>query len=149
MVNSFLINHTRQDMKGFWKEFKEFLNKGNALAMAVGIIIGGAFTAIVNAIVDNLITPLLGVICGGIDFSGVVIRVGAAEFGIGNVISAIITFFATALVLFLILRAFNKAQEKAEQLKKKEEEAAPAAPAEPSDEVKLLMEIRDLLKNDK
>ena len=136
-------------MKGFAKEFKEFIAKGDVISMAVGIIIGGAFTAIVNAIVDNLITPLLGVICGGIDFSGVVIRVGAAEFGIGNVISAIITFFATALVLFLILRAFNKAQEKAEQLKKKEEEAAPAAPAEPSDEVKLLMEIRDLLKNDK
>lgn len=132
-------------MKGLWKEFKEFINKGNALSMAVGIILGGAFTAIVTAIVDNLIAPLLGVICGGIDFSALSVKVGEASFGIGAVISAIITFIATALVLFFILKGVNKAQAAAEKLKKKEEEEAAAAP-EPSEEVKLLMEIRDLMK---
>ena len=106
----------------------------------------GAFTAIVTSIVDNIINPLLGVICGGIDFSSVSITVGDAVFGVGNVITAIIAFFATALVLFLILKGFNAAQKKAEQLKKKEEEEAAQAPAEPSEEVKLLTEIRDLLK---
>ncbi len=135
-------------MKGLWKEFKEFINKGNALSMAVGIILGGAFTAIVTAIVDNLITPLLGVICGGIDFSAISIKVGEASFGIGAVISAIITFLATALVLFFILRGVNKAQAAAEKMKKKEEEEAAAAP-EPSEEVKLLTEIRDLMKDNK
>lgn len=138
----------RKIMKGLWKEFKEFINKGNALSMAVGIILGGAFTAIVTAIVDNLITPLLGVICGGIDFSAISIKVGEASFGIGAVISAIITFLATALVLFFILRGVNKAQAAAEKMKKKEEEEAAAAP-EPSEEVKLLTEIRDLMKDNK
>ncbi|MDO4938678.1 MAG: large conductance mechanosensitive channel protein MscL [Lachnospiraceae bacterium] len=133
-------------MKGLWNEFKDFINKGNALSMAVGIILGGAFTAIVTAIVENLITPLLGVICGGIDFAGLAITVGDASFGIGAVISAIITFFATAIVLFLILKGINSAQKAAESLKKKEAEEAAAAPAEPSEEVKLLMEIRDLMK---
>ncbi len=132
-------------MKGLWKEFKEFINKGNALSMAVGIILGGAFTAIVTAIVENLITPLIGVICGGIDFSALSIKVGEASFGIGAVISAIITFLATALVLFFILRGVNKAQAAAEKMKKKEEEEAAAAP-EPSEEIKLLTEIRDLMK---
>ena len=138
----------RKNMKGLWKEFKEFINKGNALSMAVGIILGGAFTAIVTAIVDNLITPLLGVICGGIDFSAISIKVGEASFGIGAVISAIITFLATALVLFFILRGVNKAQAAAGKMKKKEEEEAAAAP-EPSEEVKLLTEIRDLMKDNK
>lgn len=131
-------------MKGFAKEFKEFISKGNVMSMAVGIIIGGAFTAIVNSIVENLISPLIGIICGGIDFSGLAVTVGEASFGIGAVINAIITFLLTALVLFFILKAFNKFNEKA--AKKKEEEAAAEAPAEPSEDIKLLMEIRDLLK---
>ena len=131
-------------MKGFAKEFKEFISKGNVMSMAVGIIIGGAFTAIVNSIVENLISPLIGIICGGIDFSGLAVTVGEASFGIGAVINAIITFLLTALVLFFILKAFNKFNEKA--AKKKEEEAAAEAPAEPSEDIRLLMEIRDLLK---
>lgn len=130
-------------MKGFAKEFKEFVSKGNVMSMAVGIIIGGAFTAIVNSIVENLISPLIGIICGGIDFSGLAVTVGEASFGIGAVINAIITFLLTALVLFFILKAFNKFNEKAA---KKKEEAAAEAPAEPSEDIKLLMEIRDLLK---
>jgi len=140
-------------MKKFAQEFKEFISKGDVMSMAVGIIIGGAFTAIVNTVVEQIISPLLGVICGGIDFSAIVVKVGEAQFGVGMVINAIITFLLTALVLFLILNGFNALNAKTAELGKKvlntEEEAKEPEPEpepEPSDEVKLLMEIRDLLK---
>lgn len=135
-------------MKALIKEFKEFISKGNVMAMAVGIIIGGAFTAIINSIVENLISPLLGLILGGIDFSSLSVSCGDAVFGFGAVLTAIISFLATALVLFFILKAFNKFEEQAKALlAKKEAEEKPEEPApEPSDEVKLLMEIRDALK---
>lgn len=126
-------------MKGFIKEFKEFISNGNVMSMAVGIIIGGAFTAIVNSLVADIITPLLGIILGGINFSGISITVGSAQLMVGNFIQAIIMFVLTALVIFVMMKGFNKLA-----AKKKEEEEAPA-PAEPSDEVKLLMEIRDAL----
>jgi len=139
-------------MKSFVKEFKEFISKGNVMSMAVGIIVGGAFTAIVTAVVENLITPLIGIVCGGMDFSAIGFYVGEAFFGIGNVLNAILTFLATALVLFIILKSFNKMQAEAEKLAKRnqeEEEAAEPVPAEPSAEEKLLTEIRDLLKEGK
>ena len=138
-------------MKALAKEFKEFISKGDVMSMAVGIIIGGAFTAIVNSIVENLISPLIGMICGGIDFSGLVVKAGEASFGIGAVINSIITFLLTALVLFFILKGFNRFNEKTAALASKldgpEEEAEPEAPAEPSEDIKLLIEIRDLLKD--
>lgn len=129
-------------MKKFMSEFKEFISKGDVMSMAVGIIIGGAFTAIVSSLVGDVITPLLGIVIGGIDFSGIAITVGSAQIMIGNFIQAVVTFLLTAFVIFSIMKAFNKF------LKKKEDEApaAPAAPPEPSEDVKLLMEIRDLLK---
>ena len=135
-------------MKAFMKEFKEFISKGNVMSMAVGIIIGGAFTAIITAVVENLISPIIGMICGGIDFSAVAIKVGEASLGVGLVINAVINFLLTALVLFFILKAFNKMSAEAEKLKKQEEEAEaePEPDPEPSDEAKLLMEIRDLLQ---
>ena len=106
-------------MKALAKEFKEFISKGDVMSMAVGIIIGGAFTAIVNSIVENLISPLIGIICGGIDFTNFAVTVGEASFGIGIVVNNIITFLMTALVLFWIVKGFNKLEEKA---KKEEEE---------------------------
>lgn len=130
-------------MKNFVKEFKEFIAKGNVMTMAVGIIIGGAFTAIINSLVADVIGPIIGLIIGGKDFSAMSFGIGDAQIMYGNFINAIITFLLTAIVLFFIVRAFNKFEE----LKKKEEpeEEAPAEP-EPSDEAKLLIEIRDLLK---
>ncbi len=125
-------------MKGFMKEFKEFIAKGDVMSMAVGIIIGGAFTAIVNSLVADIITPILGMILGGADFTGLSITVGSAVLTYGNFIQSIITFLMTAIVIFLIMKQFNK-------MKKKEEEA-PAPDPEPSEEVKLLTEIRDSLK---
>ena len=126
-------------MKGFIREFKEFISNGNVISMAVGIIIGGAFTAIVNSLVSDIITPLLGMILGGINFSGISITVGDANLLVGRFIQSIIMFILTALVIFVIMKGFNKFATK----KKEEEEAS--APAEPSEEVKLLTEIRDAL----
>lgn len=128
-------------MKKFMSEFKEFIAKGDVMSMAVGIIIGGAFTAIVSSLVGDIITPLLGIVIGGIDFTGIKLSVGSAEIMVGNFIQAIITFLLTALVIFSIMKAFNRFLKKQKEEPSPEPEAAP----EPSDEVKLLTEIRDLL----
>ena len=129
-------------MKKFMTEFKEFIAKGNVMTMAVGIIIGGAFTAIINSLVADVISPIIGLILGGTDFSAISFGIGDAQIMLGNFINAIITFLITALVLFYIIKAFNKFDE----LKKKEEEPAPEEePAVPED-IQLLSEIRDLLK---
>lgn len=122
------------------KEFKEFISKGNALDLAIGVIIGGAFGAIVTSIVGDILMPLIGVIMGGIDFSGLSVTIGNAEILYGKFIQAAINFLIIAFVLFLIIKAINN-------LKKKEEEEP--APAEPSKEEVLLTEIRDLLKSGK
>ena len=107
---------------GFVKEFKEFIMRGNVMDLAVGVIIGGAFSAIVTSLVDDVIGPIIGMICGGIDFSHLAITVGSAELMVGNFIQAIINFLIVALVLFIIIKAFNKANA---LVKKPEEEAAP------------------------
>ena len=159
--------------KGFWKEFKEFISRGNVLDMAVGIIIGSAFTAIITAIVANVLTPLLQMIPGmgddGYGLLQVVLREAVMKDGavvseavvldFGIVISAFITFLLTAFVLFLIVRAVNRVRARADELKAKKEaeEAAAAAAAQPAPEPvpagptteELLAEIRDLLKSKK
>ncbi len=109
-------------MKKFISEFKEFISKGNVLDLAVGVIIGGAFQAIVNSLVNDLIMPLLGIITGGLDFSSLAITVGNANLTYGNFISAVINFLLMALVLFSVIKAFNKARSI------KEKPAAPEAP---------------------
>ncbi len=118
-------------------EFKAFIAKGNVLDLAVGIIIGAAFTAIVTSLVDDLIQPLIGLIIGGIDFSSWGFSVGDAKFAIGNFITAVIKFLIVAWVVFLIVKAVNR------MMPKKEE--TPAAPAGPSDN-DLLKEILATLK---
>ena len=125
------------------KEFKEFIMRGNVMDLAVGVIIGGAFTAIVNSLVGDVIGPIIGMICGGIDFSGISITVGSAELMIGSFIQAIINFLLVALCVFILVKAVNKAMDATK--KKEEEEAAPEEPAGPTQE-ELLTEIRDLLK---
>ena len=131
-------------MKGFIKEFKEFISQGNVMTMAVGIIIGGAFTAIITSVVEDIIGPLIGLIIGGLDFSSISVGVGDAQIMFGNFIQAVINFLITAFVLFLIIKSFNKMKEKADALRKKE--AAEEAAEEPSEEILLLREIRDSLK---
>jgi large conductance mechanosensitive channel len=123
------------------KEFKEFISRGNVMDMAVGIIIGGAFTAIVSSLVADIITPIIGMLMGGVDFSSLAVTVGSATLTYGNFIQAVINFLLVAWVLFMIVKAMNK-------MKRKEEEkpAEPEAPAEPPEDIVLLREIRDSLK---
>ena len=129
-------------MKAF-KEFKEFISKGNVMDMAVGVIIGGAFGKIVTSLVNDILMPLIGIITGGIDFTTLSVKVGEAELTYGNFIQSVIDFLIVALCIFFMTKAIAKAGEK---LKKKQEEEAAAAPAGPTSE-ELLTEIRDLLKN--
>ncbi len=119
------------------KEFREFIMRGNVLDLAVAVIIGAAFTGIVNSLVDDIIMPIIGVILGGVDFTGLAITFGEANITYGNFIQAIINFLLIALVLFLIIRSINRIT------RKKPEDPAPA---EPTTEEKLLTEIRDLLR---
>ena len=128
-------------MKKFVEEFKAFISKGDVVSMAVGLMVGSAFTAIITALNANIITPILGIIMGGIDFSGIIIKIGAAEIGVGLFIQAIINLLITALVLFCVVKFFNSF--------KKKEEAKPAPPPAVPEDVKLLKEIRDLLKEQK
>ena len=102
-------------MKSFMKEFKEFISRGNVMDMAVGIIIGGAFTAIVTALVDNIIMPLISGICGGMAFEDWAVKIGGSTIGIGAFIAAIVNFLLIALVLFSIIKAMNKFKKEQEE----------------------------------
>ena len=128
------------------KEFKEFISRGNVLDMAVGVVIGGAFTAIVNSLVGDILMPIIGGITGGINFTAYVLNIGEASINYGTFIQAIVNFLIVAFVIFLIVKGANKMKEKAEAAKKKEKEVAAEAPAEPSEDILLLREIRDSLK---
>ena len=119
------------------KEFKEFIARGNVMDLAVGVIIGSAFGKIVTSIVDDILMPLIGMVIGGINFTGLVWKIGEAEVKYGN--------FLQNVIDFLIVKLINRATEKVEKLKKKEEEVKEEEPKK-SDEVVLLEEIRDLLK---
>ena len=114
-------------MKTFMAEFKKFVARGNVMDMAVGIIIGGAFTAIVTSLVDDILMPVLSLLTGGFDFSALCIVLGegekAATLNYGSFIAAIINFLLIALVIFMLIKAINK-------LSVKKEEAAPAATKE-------------------
>lgn len=127
-------------MKSFMKEFKEFISNGNVMDMAVGIIIGGAFTAIVTALVEKILMPIIGALCGGMSLEDMSIKVGNAAIAYGAFIQAIINFLLIAFVLFTIIKALNKAKSAVE--KPEEEAAEEETPAD----IALLEEIRDLLK---
>ena len=156
----------------WWEEFKTFAVKGNAMALAVGTIIGAAFSTITKSLTDDIIMPIINIFLGGADFSEAkialprmpwveptyetivneageeVVQVVENYLTYGNLISAIINFFILALVVFFLVKGMNKLTEIGK--KKEEEEAAAEEPApepEPTAEEKLLTEIRDLLKN--
>lgn len=124
-------------MRDFVKEFKGFALKGNVVDLAVGIVIGGAFGAIITSLVADIIMPIIGVITGGIDFSGMSYKVGGATIAYGKFLQAAFVFVIIAIVLFLIIKALNK-------MKRAEAVAPTTAPAE---DILLLREIRDALKN--
>ena len=153
---------------GWWEEFKNFAIKGNAMALAVGTIIGAAFSGITKSLTDDVIMPIINIFLGGTDFSQLKLElpritpfyeealneagevIGKTEvpnyLTYGNLLSAIINFMILALVVFFLVKGINKLVDSA---KKKEEEAPaePEAPPAPSNEEVLLAEIRDLLKN--
>lgn len=140
------------------KEFKDFIAKGNVMDMAVGIIIGAAFTAIVKSLVSDLINPIVGLFMGGVDFTNKFIilggdgtihasleaarEAGASVFAYGAFVMAVINFLIIAWVVFMLVRFVNKAKEATAKAEEVEAEAAPAGPSE----VDLLIEIRDALK---
>ncbi|MFN0262452.1 large conductance mechanosensitive channel protein MscL [Tepidamorphus sp. 3E244] len=134
------------------QEFKEFAVKGNMVDLAIGVVIGGAFSKIVNSLVNDIIMPVIGVLTGGVDFSNMFIqlagapqtnleaaREAGATLAYGNFITVVINFLIIAWVLFLVIKAMNSIQREAEQ------QDSPEAPPPPRDVV-LLEEIRDLLK---
>lgn len=130
------------------KEFRDFIIRGNVLDLAVAVILGAAFTAVVTSLVNDVIMPIIGMVTGGVNFGDLYINLsgktfesykaakeaGAAVIGYGAFINTIITFLLVALVVFFIIRAVNRLYRK-----------APATPAAPSAQEKLLVEIRDLL----
>jgi large conductance mechanosensitive channel len=122
----------------FLKEFRDFINRGNVIDLAVGIVVGAAFTAIVNSLVADIITPIIGILMGGVDFTGLSITVGEAQINYGNFIQAILNFLIVAIAVFLLVRAINTFYRR--EAKKE------VAPPPPAPEVQLLTEIRDILK---
>ena len=129
-------------MKEFFKDFKDFIAKGDVMSMAVGIIVGSAFTAIVTALVENIITPILGIILGGLNFSDLAITVGDAHIQYGAFIQAVINFLIVAFVLFCAMRGLNRLKNLALKEKKEEDEKS----EELSKEAQLLTEINETLK---
>jgi len=146
--------------KGFIEEFKLFIARGSVIDLAVGIIIGSAFTKIVNSLVNDVIMPVVGMILGGVNFTDlkIVIRkesgdLAALAITYGNFIQAVIDFLLIALVVFILIRSINTFREKSEQLLKRKEQEKEEVISEPTvppiTDIDLLTEIRDLLKKDK
>ena len=119
-------------------EFKQFAMKGNVVDLAVGVIIGGAFGKIVSSLVEDVVMPLVGTLMGGLNFTGLAVKVGEATIKYGKFMQTLLDFLIIAWAIFIAVKVINKL--------KKEEAAAPAAPPEPPRQEVLLEEIRDLLK---
>lgn len=135
------LHKTAGGVKGVLGEFKEFISKGNVLDMAVGLIIGSAFTAIVTSLVDDILMPFIGMILAGVNFNslGVTIPWGNKPFlAIGSFLNAVITFLLTAVCVFILVKVMNAFRRKKED--------KPKEPLKPTKEEELLAEIRDLLK---
>lgn len=134
--------------KGFWSEFKTFIARGNVMDLAVGVIVGAAFTGIVTSLTNNILMPIIGVVIGGFDFSKLALNITVwgreVALNYGLFIQSTVDFLLTALCIFIIIKIMNKFTAKKEE-EKKEEVKEPVK----SDEVKLLEEIRDLLKENK
>ena len=131
-------------MKQFFEEFKKFIARGNVMDMAVGVIIGGAFSSITTSLINDVIMPLLGIFTGSISFSTLTLTINEAVIAYGNFIQAVLNFLVMAFVVFCMIKTLNRFHRK-----KEETPAEEPAPPEPSAEEKLLTEIRDLLKENK
>ena len=127
-------------MRHFIDEFKQFISRGNVMDMAVGVIIGGAFSAISTSLINDIIMPILGIFTSSISFAELSVTINGAVIAYGNFIQAVLNFIIMAFIVFCMIKTMNKLH------RKKEEPKAPPAPLGPSGEEKLLMEIRDLLQ---
>ncbi|HMO18611.1 MAG TPA: large-conductance mechanosensitive channel protein MscL [Oligoflexia bacterium] len=131
---------------GFVKEFKEFAVKGNVMDMAVGIIIGGAFGKIVTSLVGDVIMPAVGILAGGIDFTGLAVTLSdvtgsqTVTLAYGKFLQTVFDFIIVAISIFIVIKMINSLRKKGEEEQKEE------APAEPSAQEQLLTEIRDILR---
>ena len=136
-----MAKKTRKEIKekkqGLVKEFIAFINKGNALALAIGVIIGGAFSKIVSSLVNDIIMPLIGIIIGGINLTNLTLKLGDATVNYGVFLQNILDFLIVALCIFIFVKIINKFNRKKE---------TPPAPPKKDDKTILLEEIRDLLK---
>ena len=128
-------------MKAFFDEFKAFAMKGNVIDLAVAVVIGSAFGKIVSSLVDTIVMPLVGVLLGGVDLTDYVITIHEANIAYGVFLQSIVDFLIIALAIFLVIKAMNKAGSLTQ-----EEVAPQEKPTEPTEEVKLLREIRDSLE---
>ena len=135
--------------KGFLAEFKEFASRGNVVDMAVGVIIGGAFKAIVDSLVADVVMPIVGIFVDTASFADVIWHVGGAEILVGSFLAAVVNFLIVALVIFCMVKAINKAHEKMDRARKQQEEAAEeAAPPAPTTEELLTQILAQLQKKD-
>ena len=136
------IKSLEKKSKGLFEEFKTFIKRGNVIDLAVGVVIGGAFSTIVSSLVNDIIMPIIGVIIGGYDFTGLSLKVKEASINYGTFIKNTINFLIIAFCIFILVKVINKFLHKAKEEEKKEE-------PKKTDEVILLEEIRDLLKKQK
>ena len=125
---------------GFFAEFKTFIARGNVMDMAVGVIIGGAFSNITNSLINDIVMPVLGIFTSSVSFADLQMSIGPAVITYGNFIQAVLNFLIMAFVVFCLVKTMNS-------FHRKKEAAPPPPPPGPSAEEKLLTEIRDLLKN--
>lgn len=128
-----------------FKEFADFIKKGDVLDLAVGVVMGTAFGKIVSALTESVIMPIIGIVVGKVNVSEMMCHIGATEIPYGAFLQAVIDFLFTALAIFIMIKLIKRADERMKKLAKIKEEEEPAPAPEPSEEVKLLTEIRDLL----
>lgn len=138
------MKHMREKTGGFFAEFRKFIARGNVMDMAIGVIIGGAFKSIADSLTADILMPLLGILTNQITFSNLTVNVGGAVIGYGKFLEAVLNFLIMAFAVFCIVKAINSFHRRLER----QETAQAAAPA-PSQEERLLTEIRDLLKAQK
>ncbi len=138
------MKHMREKTGGFFAEFRKFIARGNVMDMAVGVIIGGAFKSIADSLTADILMPLLGILTNQITFSNLTVNVGGAVIGYGKFLEAVLNFLIMAFAVFCIVKAINSFHRRLER-----HEAAQAAAPAPSQEERLLTEIRDLLKAQK
>ena len=133
--------------KGVFSDFKDFISQGDVIDLAVGVIIGGAFGKIVTSLVNDIIMPIIGTLIGGVDFTGLKAKIGEATITYGVFIQNVLDFLIVALCIFFFVRGIERMKKKMEEKFKKAEEEAAAEQVEKDEQIVLLEEIRDLLKN--